>query len=309
MRILILGAGAVGLSLAARLSDVCDIHAVCRKKNADAIASTGFRMTGIWGEKTYRFSASDTVPTDTRFDYIFITSKSQATEKICRQYASLLAGTETISLQNGIGNEEIICRYSDHVIGGMIITGFEWRGDAEVHVSVEAGPMKLGRFPQGLDASIEKLASLLKAAGINVETSSGIKADLWGKTLYNCSLNPLGAIMRVPYGNLTDPAAWRIIENIVREAFGVVMAEGVRLPWATADEYLAYLRDVQIPATSLHRSSMLQDITRGKTTEIDFMNGAVVQKGKQHSVPTPYNSCIVDLIKFQETLVCGEDRV
>jgi 2-dehydropantoate 2-reductase len=176
-----------------------------------------------------------------------------------------------------------------------------------VHVSVEAGPVKLGRFPEGLDESIKELAKLLKNAGINVETSAAIKSDLWAKTLYNCALNPLGAIMGVPYGNLTDPAAGRIIDHLIHEAFAVVIAEGVTLPWATADEYLTYLRNVQIPATSLHRSSMLQDITRGKKTEIDFINGAVVQKGKLHSVPTPYNSCIVDLIKFRETLACGED--
>jgi 2-dehydropantoate 2-reductase len=305
MKILILGAGAVGLSVAAKLSVVTEVHAVCRKSSADAIAARGFTLTGIWGEGTFRFSASDSAPRDSRYDYIIISSKSQDTETICRQFASLLADTETVSLQNGIGNEEIISGFTNRVIGGMIITGFEWRDDAAVHVSVEAGPMMLGRFPAGLDEPVEQLAGILQKAGIRVGTSGSIRTELWGKTLYNCALNPLGAIMGIPYGKLSHPASWRIIDNIVHEVFRVVAAEGVQLPWADAGEYLTYLKEVQLPATALHHSSMLQDISRGRKTEIDFLNGAVVTKAGRHGIPVPYNSAIADLIRFRESLTAG----
>jgi 2-dehydropantoate 2-reductase len=307
MKILILGAGAVGLSVAAKLSTVCEVHAVCRKSSADAIATRGFTLTGIWGDGTFRFSASDSVPQDSRFDYIIISSKSQDTESICRQFAPLLVNTETVSLQNGIGNEEIISRFTNRVIGGMIITGFEWRNDAAVHVSVEAGPMMLGRFPSGLDEPVERLAAIMQKAGVRVGTSASIRTELWGKTLYNCALNPLGAIMGVPYGKLSHTASWRIIENIVHETFRVVVAEGVQLPWGSAEEYLAYLKEVQLPATALHHSSMLQDISRGRKTEIDFLNGAVVTKALRHGIPVPYNSAIADLIRFREALAEGGD--
>jgi 2-dehydropantoate 2-reductase len=109
--------------------------------------------------------------------------------------------------------------------------------------------------------------------------------------------------MGVPYGDLARPAAWRIITRIVHEGFAIVSAEGVRLPWKTADEYLEYLKNVQLPATALHHSSMLQDITRGRRTEIDFLNGAIVAKGAGHGIPTPVNACITDLVKFREALV------
>lgn len=302
MKILILGAGAVGLSIAAKLEAVCDVTAVCRKKTADAIQRQGFSLNGIWGNGIYRFRAVEHAPVGETFDYIIITAKSRDTEPICREYAGLIRNTDTVSLQNGIGNEEIISRFTDRVIGGMIITGFEWQGDAEVHVSVEAGPMKLGRFPQGTDTAVERLVTLIRSAGIAVEGSAIIQSDLWSKTLYNCALNPLGAVMGVPYGALTDPAAWRIISHIIEEGFEVIHAENVTLPWKTAKDYLAYLRDVQVPATALHHSSMLQDITKGRRTEIDFINGAIVRKGKEHGIPTPWNACIVDLIRFRESL-------
>jgi 2-dehydropantoate 2-reductase len=302
LRILILGAGAVGLSVAAKLSEVCTVHAVCRAASAEAIAEQGFSLTGIWGNASYRFSASVSVPSGSRFDYIIITSKSKDTEPICRQFATFFSGTDTVSLQNGIGNEEIISRYTDRVIGGMIITGFEWKNDAAVHVSVEAGPAKFGRFPGGKDSRTGTLVALLHRAGIPAEESGNIRADLWGKTLYNCALNPLSAIMGVPYGELAAPPSWRIIRQIVQEAFAVVGADGVQLQWSTADEYLAFLQNVQLPATARHHSSMLQDLSRGRTTEIGFINGAVVEKGRLHGIPTPYNAFIVDLIRFRESL-------
>jgi 2-dehydropantoate 2-reductase len=301
MKVAILGAGAVGLCVAARLSTVCEVYAVARHRHAKAIREHGFEMTGMWGDGVFTFPCEETFPDD-EVDYVIITAKSRDTEEICRQFRDRIAGKEVISLQNGIGNEEIIASHTDRVIGGMIITGFEWRGDAHVHVSVEAGPIKLGRFPEGFDDSVAAILGCFKAAGLNAEQSDSIRSDLWGKTLYNCALNPLGAIMGVPYGKLSDPAAWHIIEQVVREAFAVCTADGVRLIWGSAEEYLRYLKDVQLPATALHHSSMLQDLAKGRRTEIDFLNGAVVAMGARYGIPTPINDTLTSMIRFRESL-------
>jgi ketopantoate reductase (EC 1.1.1.169) len=301
MKVLILGAGAVGLSLAAKLSSVCDVHAVCRQRHADRIKKEGFKMTGLWGEETYNFSCSEDVP-ENDYDYIFITSKSTATESICNQFSEIIKGKEVISMQNGIGNEEIIARYTDKVIGGTIITGFEWSGDAQVNVSVETGPMNLGRFPSGLDEGVLQLVELVKTAGIQVTGTENIMSSVWSKVLYNSALNPLGAVMGVPYGKLKNKHAWNIIVNVVKEAFMVAEAEGVVLPWKSADEYLNYLHDFQLPNTAEHHSSMLQDISSGRKTEIDFLNGAIVIRAKELGIDTPYNTFISEQIRFMEAL-------
>lgn len=302
MDILILGAGAVGLSLAARLSRVSDVYAVCRQKHADIIRTNGFRMTGIWGEETSFFSCGEDVPKNRDFDHIFISSKSTATRSICEQFADMIKGKEVVSLQNGIGNEEIIAEYTDNVIGGTIITGFEWTGDASVHVSVESGPMQLGRFPSGMDANVQKLADVLQQAGVPVSTTDNIKGALWSKALYNCALNPLGAIMSVPYGKLENPHAWSIIEGMVHEAFRIMDAEKVLLPWDSAPQYLKYLKEYQLPNTRAHHSSMLQDLAACKRTEIEFLNGAVVQRAKEYAIDVPYNAFITSQIHFMEDL-------
>ena len=306
MRLLILGAGAVGLSLAARVSACCEVHALCRAEHADAIARRGFHMTGLWGEGYYRFPASPDLPGGGGFDYCLVTCKSIDTRGLCERYRAVIAGAELVSLQNGIGNEEILREYGDRVIGGTIITGFEWRGPAEVEVTVEAGPIRLGRFPGGMDAGVRALVDCFARAGLRVEASDTIRSDLWVKTLYNCALNPLGAIMDVPYGALADPHSWAVIERVVVEAYAVCRAEGVSLPWSSAADYLAYLRDVQLPATAGHHSSMLQDIRKGKRSEIDFLNGAVVRLGRAHGLPAPVNESLAALVRFKSERVEAE---
>lgn len=309
MAILILGAGAVGLSIAARLSKIMDVYAVCRQKHADIIMNRGFKMTGIWGEDTCFFDCGEDIPVGRNFDYIFITSKSTATRSICEQFSHLIKCREVISLQNGIGNEEIIAEYTEHVIGGTIITGFEWIGDACVHVSVESGPVQLGRFPSGIDDEVRRLGDILQQACIPVSITDNIKGALWSKVLYNCALNPLGAIMGVPYGKLDNHYAWSIIEKIIDEAFMIIVAEKVQLPWKNAKEYIKYLKEYQLPHTKEHHSSMLQDFRASKKTEIEFLNGAIVQRAKKYLIQVPYNEFITSQIHFMEDLRNIDDNL
>jgi 2-dehydropantoate 2-reductase len=299
MKLIVLGAGAVGLSLAARLSPYCEVHALCRAQHAEVIARQGFHMTGIWGNGTFHFPASPDLPPDSTFDYCLVTAKSLQTRVLCEQYRTAFDGAELVSLQNGIGNEEILARYTERVIGGTIITGFEWRGPAQVHVTVEAGPIRLGRFPSGLDAGVGRLVELFRRAGLNVQTSESIRTDLWAKTLYNCALNPLGAILDVPYGDLADRHTWAVIQRVIEEAFAVCAAEGIPQYWESAADYLEYLASVQLPATADHHPSMLQDIRQGRETEIDFLNGAVVRLGERLGIAIPTNRALVELIRFK----------
>jgi 2-dehydropantoate 2-reductase len=305
MSVLVLGAGAVGLSVAAKLSAVTRVHVVCRKRYAEVVAKRGLVLSGIWGEGVYRFSAAENIPTNRDFSYILITTKAVDTEEICAQYADLLKQAEVVSLQNGIGNEEIISRYSDRVIGGTIITGFEWQGEGSIRVTVEAGAVKLGRFPHGVDPAVRDLVGLFNAAGIRAEESEQIQVDLWAKTLYNCALNPLGAIMEVPYGDLAHPDAWQIVESVVREVYAVLGKAGITLPWQDARAYLEYLGAYQLPATARHRSSMLQDIQNKRRTEIDFINGAVVGRARRYGLRAPVNETLARLIHFKESIQSG----
>ena len=302
MKILVLGAGAVGLSVAAKLSCICDVHAVCRKKTAEAISNHGFQLTGIWGNGSFAFSVSVDIPSGARYDYIIIAAKSRDTETLCREYAACIRGTETASLQNGIGNEEIISRYTDRVIGGMIITGLS--GGAIMQCTFPLKPVRQNLAVSRQDLTLRCKISLIlwwmqgsrQRRALMYGLSHGERPSIIAPLTL---LVPLWAFRT----GVNEPAAWRIITGIVQEGFAVIHAEGIRLPWESADHYLTFLHDVQSPATAQHHSSMLQDLNRGRPTEIDFLNGAIVAKGTEDGIPTPVNSCITDLVKFREALM------
>lgn len=303
MRILILGAGAVGLAIAAKLSKYAEVFAVCRDRYSASIDKNGFYLSGIWGTETYRFSCG-TIPPKGTWDYIIISTKASATREICEQYVHLFGKAQVVSLQNGIGNEEIIAEYTDHVLGAMIITGFEWKADNAVFVSVDGGVTVFGRFPSGKDDKADHLAELFTKAGMRAESTDNIKEAIWSKALYSCSLNPLGAIMECPYGELLKEPAWQIITQIVHEAFAAAQAENIILAQKTEDEYLEFLKNTKIPPTAAHFSSMYQDIAAGKKTEVDHINGAIVALAKKHGILSPVNETIVSLTHFKEELRC-----
>jgi 2-dehydropantoate 2-reductase len=120
------------------------------------------------------------------------------------------------------------------------------------------------------------------------------------KAFYNIALNPLSAILRVPYGFLGQHEETRaLMKHMLKEAFRVAGAEGVELN-STSEEYFQHLLEKQLPPTAEHRSSMLQDIEKGKKTEIDYLNGAVTKLGRKHGIPTPYNDAMAAIIKSLE---------
>jgi len=115
--------------------------------------------------------------------------------------------------------------------------------------------------------------------------------------------------MGVPYGKLDNHYAWSIIEKIIDEAFMIIVAEKVQLPWKNAKEYIKYLKEYQLPHTKEHHSSMLQDFRASKKTEIEFLNGAIVQRAKKYLIQVPYNEFITSQIHFMEDLRNIDDNL
>ncbi len=113
----------------------------------------------------------------------------------------------------------------------------------------------------------------------------------------------MSAIFQVTYGQIADNTDTRwIISEMISEAFLVAEAAGVDLGMATPEEYLEILWDQKLPPTRNHRSSMLQDIIRGKRTEIDYINGKVVELGREYGIPTPYNNAVVKIVRAKEVI-------
>jgi 2-dehydropantoate 2-reductase len=146
-----------------------------------------------------------------------------------------------------------------------------------------------------------RLAAALQEAGIPSRATSTIMTALWAKVLYNCALNGLSTALEVPYGRLlTHPLAPRIMRGVIEEAYRVAAARGMALEPATAPAYLDLLFTRLIPDTAAHHPSMLQDLRRGRRTEIDALNGALVRLGLEAGVATPMNALVTRLVHETE---------
>jgi 2-dehydropantoate 2-reductase len=247
---------------------------------------------------------------------VFISVKSSGTAEAVRDLSRsglVGAGTLVVSLQNGLGNLEQIREVfgPDRSLGGRVIFGARIFEPGHVHVSVWADKVLIGgpheghhlaaAVPEGVSAS-RCLAQTLTMSGIQTEFDPDIEAALWGKVLYNVGLNPLSALLEVPYGELGKVESARtVLMQLIEEAF-LVASKEVDLPWPSAGQYLDLFFSRLLPSTESHLSSMLQDLGRGRETEIDAINGQVILRAERLGLPVPVNRVIYDLVKAKAVL-------
>jgi 2-dehydropantoate 2-reductase len=209
------------------------------------------------------------------------------------------------SLQNGVGNEETLAEFGGKVIGGVVMTGFIRKDKDAVQVIASAGPMKIGRFPSGGDEAVSRLAELMNRAGIRTVTVPRIRDDVWAKNLINATVSSLCTVVGVQCGGLDPVHSLAVMRGIAAETFAVTREIGVTLPWSDEAAFCVYIRDEILRPMADHPVSMLQDIQAGKLTEIDHINGPIIDLGKKYGIPTPYNTCITGLVHCIEASETG----
>jgi 2-dehydropantoate 2-reductase len=305
--IAIMGAGAIGSVIGGMLArKEHKVTLVGRKPHIDEIRKNGLHISGIWGDYTVRDINAVTEPLHEHQDIIFLTVKSFDTARAATEAAPMVGpSTVVVSVQNGLGNIETLVEIfgKEKIIGGMAIFGAILPEPGNVRVTVMASETLVGELDGSLTSRVKDIADMLDSAGIPAKASDNIMRDIWHKALYNIALNPLSAIFGVSYGEVADnPHTRWLVKQMISEAFQVAKASCRSLGINTADEYLEILWNQKLPPTRDHKSSMLQDILRGKRTEIDFINGAVVRLGAENGMETPYNNAVVSMVKAKESL-------
>lgn len=311
MKILIFGLGALGTVYACFLKEKGHrVIGLSRKPVQEAVREKGVRVTGIWGE--HHAMLDDVVTgvdkiSGSDFDLVIVTVKSYDTEKVAAEIAKVLSpDTYVVLAQNGYGNFEAAAKHilEDRLILGRVIFGAETTGPGASKVTVIADDVILGSPKNLIDYyKMEKFASIFREAGIPTRFSKQVMKYIWGKIIYNSALNSMGAILEVNYGKLAEVEYSRnLMESVIKEIFALLEKIGQETPWPNPEAYIKDFYEKLIPATASHHPSMLQDIQRGRRTEIDALNGAVVEMGKKHGVSTPINDIIVSLVKAKEKM-------
>ncbi len=314
MNILVIGAGAVGIGLAASvLSQNANVSIYARGETAKSIKKNGIKRTGLFTHYTFTkdevnvYENYSEIPNN-EFDYVFITSKTTANDDISQNLNEnrhiLKENAKIIIFQNGFGNDETYLRFftPKEVFSARLITGFTRPERHISEITVYTEPILLGSL-QGEDpGKLQEIADMITASGINCELTDEVDKYLWAKMLYNCALNPLGSILNVHYGALTENEyTIEIMNSIIDEIFNVIKTCGYSTLWNTSDEYKDIFYSKLVPDTYNHFSSTHQDIQRKIKTEIDSLNGKVIQLGDENNIDVSTNKIIYNLIKAIES--------
>jgi len=312
--VLIYGGGAVGLGVAScLLAARAHVDIIAREDTVASLRAHGLVRTGLFGEfhagaGTFGCHTSLDECRDKPYDFVLVCTKSfdsaAAAEDLARHRDQIGADAKIVLGQNGWGNAQVFCRHfePERVYNARVITGFQRHRPHEVEITVHADAIHIGTLFSGELSAIEPLCQAIRQGGIPCERTGEIGKDLWAKMLYNCALNPLGAVLRVPYGALAEQVTTRqLMDQIVAEVFAVMGVAGHATHWPTARDFLTAFYARLVPDTAEHESSMLQDITAGKRTEIGALNGAVTDLADQHGIDVPHNRAVYNLVRFLES--------
>jgi 2-dehydropantoate 2-reductase len=206
-------------------------------------------------------------------------------------------GSAVCSVQNGVGNEEIIAEYVKFVIRGTTFPAGHPIAPGHVGYDIK-GDTWIGPFEptQTSMEKVEQLAGLLTRAGMNTIALKDARGAQWTKLIFNASTNPVGALTLLHHGAATrfGPTG-QLFNDLIAEGEAVAKKLGIELH---GDPRNLVQKGASAPGK--HRASMLQDVLAKRQTEVDFMNGAIVQSGEKNDVPTPLNRAMWQLIKGLE---------
>jgi len=300
LKVCIIGCGAVGSLFAAHLAQKGEAEIWAYdvwKDHIDAINKNGLRLSGA-ADFTTRLRATSDANELPRCDYGIVATKAIHTKNAVAQVARAFDDQSAVcSVQNGVGNEELIADHVKYVIRGTTFPaghpiapghiGFDIRGDTWI------GPFEPTHTSM---SKVEELAGLITRSGMNTIALKDARGAQWTKLIFNAATNPVGALTQLHHGAATRLApTGQLFNDLIAEGEAVARALGIELH---EDPRALVQKGANAPGK--HRASMLQDVLARRQTEVDFMNGAIVKWGEQTGVPTPLNKAIWELIKGLE---------
>ena len=311
-----IGAGSIGSLFGGYLAAIqsskynLEIFFFCRKAHAEAINAKGLKLEktdGIQvnlGIKAYEKLDNSSVSS---FDYLFLCTKTYDIEKAMVQYKNLIEKSNwLVILQNGIGNEDIVKKYcsEDKIIRIVTSNGALLKEPGYVvHTGIgftNVGFPFMRRTEKNIieaKSSINLLKDILDISGIKTTLSDDIIKDCWEKVFVNAGINPFGALTRLKNGLLLENEGIKEkMEEAVIEAVKVARLKNIKL---SEKDYVALMFDVA-EKTYDNKNSMLQDILKGKKTEVDFINGRIVKYANELGIKVLVNEVLTYLIKGLE---------
>lgn len=297
-KIVVVGAGAMGCFLAARLAGagldvtVVDIDAA----RLALIERKGITLHDDSGVATAQVKARLAADVEGQVDLILLMTKGMFSAAAIRSVAHLAERSPLVlTLQNGLGNVEAIAEVfeAERVLWGVTDFPADLEGPAQV-ASHGQGHIWLGGVNERAHDHAEVVAEALNMGALNAAIDPEVRVSVWEKVAFNAALNPLATITGLPVGGLDCPEGRRIATAVAEETIATAFALGVPVDPARV---LAKI-DFALANHKSHKPSMLQDRLAGRRTEIESINGAIVTMARQAGVATPTTSLLADLVRM-----------
>jgi 2-dehydropantoate 2-reductase len=303
LNIMVIGAGAMGslfggrLALAGHNVTLIDVW----QEHIDTINSQGLTLN-LMGE-THVANCAATRPEDFKggpIDFaILFTKAHQSRSALAAVAQTLQADTPMLTLQNGLGNVETIAAWvaRDRIIAGTTTFPAVLEGPGKI-VSSGLGKTRIMTVSGQRPPFLEQLATTLDQAGLHCEVDENVEATIWEKVAFNAALNALTTVARAPVKAVADSEHGReLARKVIEEVLAVARAKGIPVNRDAVDTSVEMaLRDHRE-----HKPSMLQDLLASRPTEIDAINGAVVQQAAQLNIPVPVTETLWRLVKLIES--------
>ncbi|MBY8987645.1 MAG: 2-dehydropantoate 2-reductase [Candidatus Lokiarchaeota archaeon] len=322
LKIGFIGAGSIGSMFGGYIASIhsdenpLEIIFFCRKNHRDSINNEGLELstaninlllTNIKAyESAEEFIEEYGINNKYQFDYLFITTKAYDSESAMMHYNKLIKSCSwLVVLQNGVGNEEVVKKNCDENKVIRIVTshGALMESPGKVrHTGLGFTKIGFAFFKPQINVPAYKklvlLKTLLDAGGIKTEIVDDIIKCSWEKAFVNIGINAIGALTRLNNGELLENEYLKRFMGIaVKEALEVAKLKEIAL---SENNYVDLMYSVA-EKTYNNKNSMLQDILKGKPTEIDFLNGKIVEFAKELNFRVPINELLTLLIKGLES--------
>jgi 2-dehydropantoate 2-reductase len=301
MRVCIVGCGAVGSLFAANLARLDDVEVWAydlAQDHVDAINRDGLRLSGAGDVVGHPRATSDPAELP-ECDFGIVATKAMHTESAIAATAGAFANGSVATVQNGLGNEEVIAAHVERVIRGTTFPAGKLLAPGHVQWDVK-GDTTLGPFePQPARAAeVERLADACTRAGMPTQAVADARGPQWRKVIFNAATNPIAALTGLTHGRVCeDPGLRALVTGLVDEGKAVAAAERIELD-ADPEDLIDHAAKPDVAYH--HKASMLQDVEARRATEIDYLNGGIVRFGKARGVPTPLNRAVWALIRGLE---------
>ena len=297
VKVCVVGCGALGSVFAAHLARLPDVEVYAYDVSPEhirAVQKYGLQISGA-ADFTAELHATSNPKEIPACDFGIFATKSPHTRSAIEQTAHVFGPTSAVcSVQNGLGNEEIIAEQVKHVIRGattlaahLIAPG---HAGFEFYSQLWIGPFEPSGTPY---ARVEQFAELLNRSGLHVVPLEDARGAQWTKLIFNSAVNAVGALTRLHHGAATRfPPTGTLYEALLREGEAVAKAMGIELH-GEARQMIAE----GAAAPGKRKVSMLQDVLAERETEVDFVNGAIADCGEKFGVPVTLNRAAWRLLK------------